>query len=383
MKTIQYVGLALVTFVASVVFLMKLPPAGAEATVQLETTPPLTQVLPGQEPVQIRLQALNPQGQPLANARFQVRLVTPAKTPWLSTDLPIVEGTTLLELESAAPRGSLEFSQVLPIRGTYRLEAAVVPAIGGTFQPFEQRLTLSLAESPLKFRNLGILLGVLLAVGFAGGWVIGGEQTLQPGEIAPQPVRLLLSAAIVVAIGVLLYVNITAEFNHGHAGHGHHGHEVVAANTRQTAQGITAELTGEAHAIVGQLATQGIQLTETATGKPVTDALVQVTAIDLEHQESVFAYEASPDATGRLTWKQQFYDGAPHQVTAKVSPLPGGNRQFAPLQVSREIEVEAVEPPLLRRLISLGYFTIVLVAGLVLGLLGRRRSRPRLMQISG
>lgn len=380
MKTIQYAGLALVAFVASVIFLLRLPPAGAAATVQVQTIPPLTQVFPGQEPVLIRLQALDSQGQPLTNARLQVRLVTPAKTPWLSTDFPIVEGTTLLELKSTAPEGSLEFSQVLPIRGTYRLEVAVAPGNGGTFQPFEQSLTLSLAEAPLKFRNLGILLVVLLLVGFAGGWVIGGEQTLQPGEIAPQPVRLLLSGVIVVAIGVLLYVNITAEFNHGHAGHGHHSHEVVAAKARQTAQGITAELTGETHAIVGQLATQGIQLTEATTGKPATEALVQVRAIDLEHQEPVFAYEASPDTTGRLTWKQQFYDGAPHQLTVRVVPLPEANRQFAPLQVSHEIEVEAVEPPLLTRLISLGYFTIVLVTGLVLGLLGRRRSRPKWVQ---
>jgi hypothetical protein len=46
--------------------------------------------------------------------------------------------------------------------------------------------------------------------GLAGGWVIGQRRHTHLGEIAPQPVRLLLSGAIVVAIAVLFYVNVSS-----------------------------------------------------------------------------------------------------------------------------------------------------------------------------
>ena len=43
-----------------------------------------------------------------------------------------------------------------------------------------------------------IIAATLLSLGVLGGWVIGGQQELQQGEIAPHSVRLLLSALTVV-----------------------------------------------------------------------------------------------------------------------------------------------------------------------------------------
>jgi uncharacterized protein (TIGR03382 family) len=58
-----------------------------------------------------------------------------------------------------------------------------------------------------------------------------------------------------------------------------------------------------------------------------------------------------------------------------VSPSPNGKRQFQSFQVSREIEVEGIAPPMTVRLIGLFYFTAVLTLGLLAGLwLQRRRS---------
>ncbi|MEH2465272.1 hypothetical protein [Nostoc sp.] len=39
-----------------------------------------------------------------------------------------------------------------------------------------------------------IIAAILLSLGVLGGWVIGGQQELQQGEIASHSVRLLLSA---------------------------------------------------------------------------------------------------------------------------------------------------------------------------------------------
>ncbi|WP_298914341.1 hypothetical protein [uncultured Nostoc sp.] len=49
-----------------------------------------------------------------------------------------------------------------------------------------------------------------------GGWVIGGQQELQQGEIAPHSVRLLLSGLTVLAKVTLLVINISAEVAEGH-----------------------------------------------------------------------------------------------------------------------------------------------------------------------
>jgi hypothetical protein len=120
-----------------------------------------------------------------------------------------VEGTELLNIEAVAPKGELQIQQMLPIRGNYQMLVKVTPIVANAFTPIEQTLTLSVPESWVKYRNFGILAVILLAVGLGGGLVLGGQQQIQPGEIAPQRVRLLLSGAIIVAIASLLIINIT------------------------------------------------------------------------------------------------------------------------------------------------------------------------------
>ncbi len=189
-----------------------------QPTIRLATNPIASQVRPfeaeaihPQEPVQLSLQALDGARQPLKNAQIHLQLRTPSATPWFTTDFPIVEDTTLLDMKAVAPTGKLEWQQMLPIRGTYKLQVEVTPTTPNSFAPLQQTLTLDVPESWVKYRNLGILMAILLAAGLVGGWVIGSGQPMQLGEIAPQRVRLLLSGVIVVAIAALLWVNISAE----------------------------------------------------------------------------------------------------------------------------------------------------------------------------
>jgi hypothetical protein len=372
-----------------------------QASVRLITEPSIAQVMPFeaeatadlgsgkfQPPVTLRFQALKPDGQPLKEAQFRLQILTPPSTPWFTTDFPIVEGTKLLDIQGAAPTGEFQVQQVLPIRGTYRLQVNVTPTVENTFSPIEQTLTLAVPENPAKYRNLLILLGTLLAIGFLGGWVIGDRQSIRPGEIAPRRVQILLSGVTALAIVVLLFINISAELAdaHGGATHGEGAIETPKSSNTGVAQAqeFKLELSGDQQATVGQLATLQAKLTNTQTNQPVANAVFTITATQLENNWIAFSHQGTADAQGQLVWQQQFFDGAPHRIEVIASPKntsSKNNSLVQPLRAAREIEVEGVAPPLSVRLISLFYFTSVLGMGLAVGFWSKRRQVPHLKGI--
>ncbi len=350
-----------------------------QPSVQLTTRPAIGQIKPfeaeatdRQIPVELTLQAVNRSGQPVENSRLHLQMLTPPKTPWFTTDFPVSEGTMLLEMETLAPKGELKLQQMLPIRGTYKLQVNVTPVAPNTFAPFQQTLTLSVPENGVKYRNLAILVILLLATGLGGGWVIGGKQPIQPGEIAPQRVRLLLSSAIVVAIAVLLFVNMSAELSQSHHSMAmSHGTEDAPPGRQPTtlnSQGLEMELSGDTSATVGQIANFRVRMMDTKTRQPATDVVLKVTTTQLENNWVAFAYQGVLDRSGTFAWKQQFFDGAPHSITVEVSPQANSVLPFKPFQVAKTIAVEGVAPPLQIRLTSLLYFTGIIVVGLLLGL---------------
>lgn len=345
-----------------------------QAKLTLATDPPIDQVAPFTQPVNVTLTAVDPSGANLQNAKFHLQVLTPPKTPWFTTDFPIVEGTELLNIQTASPDGSLSFTQVFPIRGTYQLLAEVTPLIPEAFAPIQQTLTLTVPETSIKYRNLLILAIVLLGLGWLGGWIIGNQQSLQPGEVVPQRVRLLLSGLIGVAIITLLVINISAELTESHSHH--HEHRLLTQPSLLQSEGLELKLSGDDEATVGQMANLAVQAVNLQTGQPVSDVIFRVKAIQLEDNEPVFAYQSRPDANGLLTWQQQFFDGAPHQVTVEVAPQPNATRQFQPFSVAKEVEVAGVAPPLLTRLISLFYFLGLLLVGLISGLWWQKRRKP-------
>lgn len=349
-----------------------------QPVVRLLTEPPISKILPFEaeatappSPVRLTLQAVDATGQPLENAKIRLQILTPPKNPWFPTDFPIVEGTELLNIEAVAPKGELQIQQMLPIRGNYQLLVNVTPIVANAFTPIEQTLTLSVPENWVKYRNFGILAGILLAVGLGGGLVLGGQQQIEPGEIAPQRVRLLLSGAILVAIASLLIINITAEVADSHT-QGHHSQTKEPAVVQS--QGVEARISGDVQATVGQPAKLAVQVIDTTTGQPATDVMLNIKATPAEDKWVAFAYQGMTDAKGQLTWEQQFFDGAPHKIEVEVSPQPQAKLQFSPLRVAKAIEVEGVAPPLQVRLIALAYFTSIIVLGLVIGLKLRRHS---------
>ncbi|MEH2108010.1 hypothetical protein [Nostoc sp.] len=352
--------------------------------VLLSTNPPLERIIPfeaeaekPQSPVTLTLQAVDAASKSLANAKISLQILTPPPNHWLTTDFPIVEGTKLLQMNATAPDGKLEVQQMLPIRGNYQLLVKVSPLVANTFAAYEQTLNLNVHENPIKYKYFVVIAAILLSLGLLGGWVIGGQEELQQGEIAPQSVRLLLSALTVVAIVTLLVINISAEVAEAHGSEHHPSSSEAVAPSSQKSQGLEISLEGDKNATVGKLANLALQLKDTATGQPIADVALQVKAIATEHNLTVFDYKGIPDEQGKLTWQEQFFDGSPHTIEVEATSLPGSNRQFAPVKVAQAVEVEAIAPPIYIRLIGLFYFTAFVGIGMAIGLLIQHRRKPQ------
>jgi hypothetical protein len=353
-------------------FFLSAPAHSNPATVRLTTEPTLDKITPyeaeattKQQPVKLKLQAIDPQGQPLKAAKIAVKILTPPNNPWFTTDFPIVEGKQLLELTAPAPDGTLQFAQMLPIRGNYQILVNVTPT-DANIAPYQQTLILPVAENGIKYQNFAILAGILLAVGATGGWVIGSRQPTQPGEIAPSTVRLLLSGATVAAIASLLYINVSAEMaqSGSHAGMSgamsgmnHESNEKpIETKPTVTQAGIKVALSGDADSAVGKSARLQLQVTDAQTDRPIA-AAVKISAIATEGEWTSFSHQGVTDSNGRSNWQSGFFDGVPHLVDVTVSPTAASGKQFAPITVSKEVTVEGVAPPLMTRLIVLGYLT--------------------------
>ncbi len=375
---VTFTGLMSLLLLAIVGLSQTPPPA-----IQLTTNPPIGQFYPfeaealtPQLPTLLTLTARNPAGELLTNSLFKIQIFTPPPTPFLSTDFPVAEGTKLLELKAIAPEGKVQFQQMLPIRGKYQLLVNVAPIVANQFSPIEQTLTLDIPENPVKYRNYLILLAVLLAVGIGGGWVMGKQPLPQKGEIAPAKVRLLLSGAVLVAIVSLLVVNVSAEVSKSHD-HAHSSPKETAVSNNSQLQ---VKISGDNLTAVGELANLQVEAIDLKTNQPLTDAIFKVKTTQLENNWVAFAYQGIPDATGKLNWQQQFFDGAPHKLEVEVIPN-SANSEFKPVVATEEIEVAAVATPLVTRLISLGYLVATVIVGLAIGLTTRRRTLKR--QLNG
>ncbi|MFM7364484.1 MAG: hypothetical protein ACKO11_08315 [Cuspidothrix sp.] len=347
----------------------------SQSRVLLTTNPPLEKILPfeagtdrEQSPVKFTLQAVDAGGKLLNNALIKLQISTPPRNPFLTTDFPIVEGTKLLELETVVPNGKLEFEQMLPIRGNYQILVNVSPVVTNTFAGYEQTLNLNVRENPVKYKYFAVIAAILLSLGLLGGWVIGGQGEIKEGEIAPQSVRLLLTALTVVAIMTLLFINITAEVAEAH-GDGHeHKNEKIAPSISKS-QGMEIKITGDKMATVGKLANLAVEVKDSVTGAAIKDVGLRVKAIALADNFTVFAYQGFPNAEGKLIWQEQFFDGAPHKVEVEAISVPESSRQFPAVKVAQFLEVEGIAPPMYIRLIGLFYFTAIVGMGMAIGLL--------------
>ncbi len=368
----------------------------AQATpikVALTTSPAIDKIKPyeaeattAQQPVKLILQAIDNHGKPVTNVRMKVKLLAPSPTPWFTTDFPIVEGKQLFDLQADAPTGKLELQQMFPIRGNYQLQITTAPIgiTGG--ETSQQHIALNISENSIKYQNFAILALILTAAGLGGGWIIGGRQTTNTGEIAPQPVRLLLSGATLVAVFALLYVNTSAEMAQtgmsqpmSHMGKGHE-HMTSAEHTQKStptnsivSQGIKLAITGDRHTTVGKPANFQLKAINANTNRSVAGTVsIQTINTEKEDKWMAFGYQGAI-SNGGFAWQSVLFDGSGHQVDVEFTPTAISGQKLAPMKVSQPIEVEGVAPPLYVRLISLGYMTGIVASAFLLGFWLHRR----------
>jgi hypothetical protein len=371
--------------VFTILLLLGNPSAFAQETsgrVLLTLDPPVQKLVPfeaeaeqQQSPPRFHLEAQDGQGKALSRVRMQIKMVTPATNPWISTDFPIVEGTELLSLEVPAAQGVVEFEQMLPIRGTYQILVKVIPMDDAVSTPLiEQVLTVNVPENPVKFRNFAFLAGMCTLVGAVGGFFIGTPQRrldLRSTLGIPESVRLLLIGLTLTAMAALIFINVSAEFQ------GDHSSMAGMANTPINAPSIAQDkeqvlnLDGAKEARVGTAESFQARLTDRRTGQEIPSAF-KVSVINEENNWKLFSI-ATPIAD-HLRWRQQFFDGSGHRIEVQTPP----HKKQPALTTKHSVSVEGIAPPVSVRLKALAYLTGFVALGLF-GMMGLklRFSRTR------
>jgi hypothetical protein len=332
---------------------------GSASAVELNTVPAKLTPFEAEAKVQAPPSTLIFQAPPKSNLDLTIQM--PPDSPWLSTDFPLVEGRTLLALNTIVPdAGLVKLQAMLPIRGIYSISVVDTINGGGSKQ---EMLNLQVEENPAKYINFAVLAIVLLIIGFTGGSIIGGKQQMRVGQLAPTRVEILLSSVSLVAIIAMFSLAVSAEMNiHNH----HHDEELPEPPSKMSKDTkYQVELEAPEHTIVGDLTDFNLKVKEATSGKPVQDVPVKIEVMQLEENFQILAFTTSTDKNGNASWKECFFDGAPHRVSAALATAPD-------LKVSSPIHVEAIHPPLVRRLTGFAYMICFLVVGVWFGF--RRKS---------
>jgi hypothetical protein len=145
------------------------------------TDPPLSQIHPhggpsaGLDPDKLIIQVKDASGRLIPNVVLDVQMDTPATNWFVSTDVPRIEGTTVLKWRGVSADGRQTFAYTFPIRGAYHLSVKASSAPGSTtsFSSLSKETDISIAEKPSSTLYLLLFLAALLTFGVVSGAVLG------------------------------------------------------------------------------------------------------------------------------------------------------------------------------------------------------------------
>ena len=141
--------------------------------IEIQTVPSLQQLRPHSDPVRIILKPLDSDGRAVQHGKLHIRLIAPPPGWLFSTDLPLVEGTDLLEMNLPVSQGQAVWEYVFPIRGVYRLEVKATDQKGKEIQGLFE---LAVKESRLKLFYLAGFITALFFFGFMAGRLFTGRR---------------------------------------------------------------------------------------------------------------------------------------------------------------------------------------------------------------
>lgn len=320
----------------------------AAITVSLSSVPPSHAIRPDTEMARVTLAAQR-DGQPLSHGHVQVKVTAPPHRRLFSTDFPVVEATTLLELASDLRDGTFAFDYLFPIRGVYTFDVALSPVSGApSTAPTTVQTSLQLHENPAEIRHAWLLM--------LGLFILGGVFGLVLARSAAAKSALLLTAILVSTVWVMRV-------------EGNMRMQTKAAQAQQVVRGengwalsVTSTPT---HGTVGQPVQFDIALTK--DGNVFAEA-TQV-SIDLHHIEDdkpIFKTRLYAP-TGATAQRLQFFDGAPHRVAITAHAATPEQAAPTPLQVVFDMDVEGIHPPLAVQFRTLALLIGVLTMGMVVG----------------
>ncbi len=383
---------------------LALAPAASQATAaepsfRVTYDPPLGQLEPQGNPdspktlTTITVEAVGADGRPLRGAEVDLTLTAPSPSLLLRSDVPRIEGRTLLHTTFAAPDGRYSFRYLLPIRGKYRLDLA---ASGAGFQPFSSTQTFSVAERGGELATLLVVLAVLFAFGLLSAVLLLRPRLRAAADrrgaaARPSVVAVPGVAGAMVAMGALLAVFVgfvvidTVRESRKDARV--LGYEGDGAGVDRTLRSGPAVLTVRQNrsskdgiGVQTLVRTRG-QVHDGRTGEPLDGAGVRIAALDLESGTPMFVTEARPARDG-FAWDLAYWDGVDYETSVTALPA-GGDTDFRPVSSTVRNAVQAVAPAVTTKLLSILYLLAPLVAGILAGLLlaqrrwGGEGRRPR------
>jgi hypothetical protein len=388
-----------VAALAGLVALIAVVPAAAQAeSFRVSYSPPLSEASAQgnpdspKTPQRITVTALGDDGRPLHDARIDATVTAPVHGALTGSDVPRAEGRRLVHVELGAPRGQAAFQYVMPIRGSYDLALRATPTAGATFEPFAERRSFTIEERSgelLKFVLVG--LGMLL-FGAASAFVLvrakrAGDAAPASRAVTPAHPRgtaALAGVVLLLAAGSVAYL-VSAVLKD-------------AREDRRVAAlqgpGTGLDRTGRSGPVklayhVSRSNQDGIgiqtvvrisgRVTDARTGRPLDGAALHLEALDEESGSPAFTATATaPDGT--FAWDQTFWDGVDYEVNVEAA-APGSDVE--PASAHAKLAVDAMSPPVDRKLLALLLLLLPLVLGMGGGALLARRTTSRRDRRSG
>jgi hypothetical protein len=157
-------------------------PAGATGEqIVVTTDPPVGDIRPhggpsaGLEPDKLIVEVKDASGRNIPNVKLDVQLDTPPTNWFISTDVPRIEGHTVLNWSGVSADGRQEIQYAFPIRGAYHVKVSASPAPGASasFSALTRDTELTIHEKGKSYLYLAAFLAALFAFGAISGVVLG------------------------------------------------------------------------------------------------------------------------------------------------------------------------------------------------------------------